>query len=80
MGWGECTKTNGDKNWRTNDLRRHSIQVNIPAESGDMGILANHVPSIEQLRPGLMEIIEEGAGNKSFFRTCLLPPSRYTEF
>ncbi|KAH0610831.1 uncharacterized protein H6S33_011258 [Morchella sextelata] len=44
------------------------VQVNIPAESGDMGILANHVPSIEQLRPGLMEIIEEGAaGSKQFF-------------
>ncbi|KAL0633336.1 delta subunit of the central stalk of mitochondrial F1F0 ATP synthase, atp16 [Maublancomyces gigas] len=43
------------------------IQVNIPAESGDMGILASHVPSIEQLRPGVMEVIEEGAGSKSFF-------------
>lgn len=51
-------------------IRHHSVQVNIPAESGDMGILANHVPSIEQLRPGLMEIIEEGtAGSKQFFRT-----------
>jgi len=45
-----------------------SIQVNIPAETGDMGILANHVPSVEQLRPGLIEIIEENAGaTKQFF-------------
>ncbi|KAI5853878.1 ATP synthase [Tricharina praecox] len=45
-----------------------SIQVNIPAESGDMGILANHVPSVEQLRPGLIEIIEENAGaSKQYF-------------
>ena len=35
------------------------VQVNIPAESGEMGILANHVPSIEQLKPGLIEVIEE---------------------
>jgi F0F1-type ATP synthase epsilon subunit len=44
-----------------------SVQVNIPAESGEMGVLANHVPSIEQLRPGLVEIIEESGGSKQFF-------------
>ncbi|KAH8595591.1 ATP synthase delta chain [Bisporella sp. PMI_857] len=43
------------------------VQVNIAAESGDMGILANHVPSIEQLRPGLVEVIEESGGSKQFF-------------
>ncbi|RDL40670.1 Epsilon subunit of F1F0-ATP synthase N-terminal [Venustampulla echinocandica] len=43
------------------------VQVNIPAESGDMGVLANHVPSIEQLKPGLVEIIEETAGSKQYF-------------
>jgi ATP synthase, Delta/Epsilon chain, beta-sandwich domain len=32
-----------------------------------MGILANHVPSIEQLKPGLIEIIEESGGSKQFF-------------
>ncbi|CAP68476.1 uncharacterized protein PODANS_7_2170 [Podospora anserina S mat+] len=42
------------------------VQVNIPAESGEMGVLANHVPSIEQLKPGVVEIIEE-SGNKQFF-------------
>ena len=45
----------------------HSVQVNIPAESGEMGVLANHVPSIEQLKPGLVEIIEETSGSKQFF-------------
>ena len=35
-----------------------------------MGVLANHVPSIEQLRPGLVEIIEESGGSKQFF--CML--------
>jgi F-type H+-transporting ATPase subunit delta len=35
-----------------------------------MGVLANHVPSIEQLKPGLIEIIEETGGNsQQFFRT-----------
>ncbi|KAJ7916521.1 epsilon subunit of F1F0-ATP synthase N-terminal domain-containing protein [Mycena leptocephala] len=34
------------------------VQVNICAATGDMGILANHVPSIEPLRPGVVEVIE----------------------
>ena len=46
------------------------MQVNIPAESGEMGVLANHVPSIEQLKPGLVEVIEESGGSKQFF--CML--------
>ncbi|KAF8941219.1 delta subunit of the central stalk of mitochondrial F1F0 ATP synthase, atp16 [Dissophora ornata] len=41
-------------------------QVNIAATSGDMGILASHVPSIEQLRPGVVEVID-GAASKKFF-------------
>jgi hypothetical protein len=36
-----------------------------------MGVLANHVPSIEQLKPGLVEIIEEGGATKQFF--CKFP-------
>ena len=48
-----------------------SVQVNIAAESGEMGVLANHVPSIEQLKPGLIEIIEESGGSKQFFCTSL---------
>ncbi|KAK3302139.1 ATP synthase delta chain mitochondrial precursor [Chaetomium strumarium] len=43
------------------------VQVNIPAESGEMGVLANHVPSIEQLKPGVVEVIEENGNNKRFF-------------
>lgn len=45
--------------------------MNVPAESGEMGVLANHVPSIEQLKPGLIEVIEESGGSKQFFRTCI---------
>ncbi|KAL8823710.1 MAG: hypothetical protein Q9191_005616 [Dirinaria sp. TL-2023a] len=43
------------------------VQVNVPAESGEMGILPNHVPSIEQLKPGLVEIFEESGGSKQYF-------------
>ncbi|KAF2109689.1 ATP synthase [Lophiotrema nucula] len=43
------------------------VQVNMPAETGEMGVLANHVPSIEQLKPGLVEVIEESGGSKQFF-------------
>lgn len=54
---------------RTTELTlENSVQVNIPAESGEMGILANHVPAIEQLKPGLVEIIEEAGASKQFFR------------
>lgn len=57
----------------------NSVQVNIPAESGIMGVLANHVPSIEQLKPGLVEIIEENGGSKRFFRTfCYVSPITYS--
>ncbi|KAF9452749.1 ATP synthase subunit delta, mitochondrial [Macrolepiota fuliginosa MF-IS2] len=42
------------------------VQVNIPAESGDMGILSNHVPSIEPMRPGVVEVIEN-SGSQKFF-------------
>ncbi|GAB1320524.1 delta subunit of the central stalk of mitochondrial F1F0 ATP synthase, atp16 [Madurella fahalii] len=43
------------------------VQVNIPAESGEMGVLANHVPSIEQLKPGVVEIMEENGSTTRFF-------------
>lgn len=41
-------------------------QVNVPAVSGDMGILANHVPIVEQLKPGVVEVLE-GATSSKFF-------------
>ncbi|KIM83247.1 hypothetical protein PILCRDRAFT_819488 [Piloderma croceum F 1598] len=43
------------------------VQVNISAASGDMGILANHVPSIEPLRPGVVEVIESSNASKKWF-------------
>ncbi|KAG1798312.1 hypothetical protein EV424DRAFT_1546334 [Suillus variegatus] len=32
-----------------------------------MGILANHVPSIEALCPGLIEVVESGNASKKWF-------------
>ena len=43
------------------------VQVNLAAESGEMGVLANHVPSIEQLKPGIVEVVEESGATKQFF-------------
>jgi F-type H+-transporting ATPase subunit delta len=43
------------------------VQVNLSAATGDMGILANHVPSIEALRPGLVEVIESAGSSKKWF-------------
>lgn len=44
-----------------------------------MGILANHVPAIEQLKPGLVEIIE-GANTTKYFISggfvSILPDSK----
>lgn len=42
-------------------------QVNIPAATGDMGILSNHVAAIEALRPGVVEVIEEGGKASKWF-------------
>jgi F-type H+-transporting ATPase subunit delta len=32
-----------------------------------MGILANHVPTIEQLNPGVVEVVETAEITKKFF-------------
>ncbi|RKP05498.1 ATP-synthase delta-subunit [Thamnocephalis sphaerospora] len=41
-------------------------QVNIASTSGDMGILADHVPTIQQLRPGVLEIVKAEGTQKWF--------------
>lgn len=42
-------------------------QVNVPGANGDFGILANHVPIVEQLRPGIVQITESSGNIKEFF-------------
>lgn len=46
-------------------------QVNIAAQSGDMGILANHVPAIEPLKAGIIEVIESAGQSKKWFGECM---------
>ncbi|KAK9476760.1 ATP synthase subunit delta [Lipomyces japonicus] len=43
------------------------VQVNIPATTGELGVLANHVPTIEELKPGIVDIVEESGSTKQFF-------------
>lgn len=40
--------------------------MNIASASGDMGILASHVPAVEELRPGVLEVVES-SGSKKWF-------------
>lgn len=74
-GYATLDKCSRDANYR-NALQsiyksQDVVQVNIPAESGDMGVLANHVPSIEQLKPGLIEVVEESGAAKQFFGSLI---------
>jgi F-type H+-transporting ATPase subunit delta len=57
-------------------LEFHSVQVNLPATTGDLGVLANHVPTVEQLRPGVIDVVEESGSTKQFFGEPV-PCSRY---
>ncbi|KAG7866887.1 hypothetical protein KL918_003082 [Ogataea parapolymorpha] len=41
--------------------------VNLPASSGEMGVLANHVPTVEELAPGVVEVIESSGTSSKYF-------------
>ncbi|ODV83159.1 hypothetical protein CANARDRAFT_30252 [[Candida] arabinofermentans NRRL YB-2248] len=54
-------------------------QVNLPAASGEMGVLAQHVPVVEQLKPGVVEVIESSGSTKYFISggfASILPDSK----
>ncbi|KAJ9050095.1 delta subunit of the central stalk of mitochondrial F1F0 ATP synthase, atp16 [Entomophthora muscae] len=42
-------------------------QVNLSATTGDMGILGSHVPSIEQLKPGVLEVVVDATKTEKWF-------------
>lgn len=46
--------------------RSEVTQVNLPTTSGTIGILSNHVPTIEELIPGVVEVID-GSDTKNYF-------------
>jgi F-type H+-transporting ATPase subunit delta len=37
-------------------------QVNLSTSAGDIGILHKHVPTIQQLRPGMVEVLGSPSG------------------
>ncbi|KAJ3095705.1 delta subunit of the central stalk of mitochondrial F1F0 ATP synthase, atp16 [Phlyctochytrium planicorne] len=43
-----------------------AIQVNLSSTEGDMGILADHVPTVSQLNPGVVEVIASDKTQKFF--------------
>lgn len=48
-------------------IKLTSTQVNLPTSAGDIGILANHVPMVQQLRPGMVEVTESNGNTKQYF-------------
>ncbi|KAF4006743.1 ATP synthase, Delta/Epsilon chain, beta-sandwich domain family protein [Saccharomyces cerevisiae] len=46
-------------------------QVNLPAKSGRIGVLANHVPTVEQLLPGVVEVMEGSNSKNSLYQVDL---------
>lgn len=46
--------------------KKEVSQVNLPTTSGTIGILASHVPTIEELVPGVVDVID-GSETKSYF-------------
>lgn len=48
-------------------------QVDVPSYSGSFGILANHVPVLAVIKPGVVTVFEEdGSANKFFGNFSLL--------
>ncbi|KAJ2761582.1 delta subunit of the central stalk of mitochondrial F1F0 ATP synthase, atp16 [Coemansia nantahalensis] len=46
--------------------KREVNQVDMSAVSGDLGVLADHVPTIEQLKPGVIDFISDSGSQKYF--------------
>jgi F-type H+-transporting ATPase subunit delta len=42
-------------------------RVDLPAVSGEMGVLSNHVPTIQQLKPGVVDVLLEGNKSEKIF-------------
>jgi len=42
-------------------------QVNIPGAAGDFGVLANHVPTVAAMKPGVVSVYEDESTIKKYF-------------
>jgi len=42
-------------------------QIDVPTMSGNMGILAHHVPILGVLKPGVVSVFENDGNTKRFF-------------
>lgn len=47
--------------------------MDLPAISGEMGVLANHVPTIQQLKPGVIEVTLDSTKTEKLFGTPIHP-------
>lgn len=47
-------------------MAKQADQVIVPATSGQMGVLPGHVPTIAELKPGVLSIVEGGVETKFF--------------
>jgi F-type H+-transporting ATPase subunit delta len=47
-------------------------QVDVPSYSGSFGILANHVPCLAVLKPGVVTVYEDDGSSKKYFGTLHL--------
>lgn len=53
-----------------NDVLFNNVEISritVPAVTGDMGILADHAPSLCQLRPGVVEVVQADGATKKWF-------------
>ncbi|GFY60220.1 ATP synthase subunit delta, mitochondrial [Trichonephila inaurata madagascariensis] len=46
-------------------------QVDVPSYSGSFGILADHVPTLAVLKPGVVTVFENDGAAKKFFGTII---------
>lgn len=53
--------------WKAYYKNQEVERVDLPAVSGDMGVLANHVPTIQQLKPGVIEVLSENGSSDRLF-------------
>ncbi|XP_054715740.1 ATP synthase subunit delta, mitochondrial-like [Uloborus diversus] len=47
--------------------KRSVKQVDVPSYSGSFGILANHVPTLAVLKPGVVTVYEDDGSSKKYF-------------